>query len=927
MSSIWEGLDMAATDIVAERTDSMVTRAKVALAPVTATINGAATAEEFGDRMAVMQTEIDTVVQSVASTPSEVIEVHARLSREMEDDFEATLQEREAARRTAAAKAVEQRRIARQVAVAKQRMAFRKQGEKTCQGPDGHLHKASKITSKESRRVTAFRNSTDVQVPAQYHHMLDSLEDEGYNSMWVGEVDGYPSPSEYDEAWAAGEDIAHDYWAYAKEGYWFPSMEARTAHEGTAEAILDVISEIEPDPRTTARRKTATCRGCGARPCVNSPHAESCEGNPDKTDKEGAAPKRVPFEMASEQTYEEYDKDGNAHTRDTEWKGTPHSSHQAAGPVDIFGAPTPDVMVGQRVAFDGDNANPPREGQIVSMGSPPGYITIRWDDGSERVTPQAIFTSPRWHIMSGVQATASRRTAATYQFTMRNEGFGVFGFPDAIYEKVTDPGSHYTVQQDGNEYIAVQIELSDEEAERLYGAHPEVGMTKMGGRKQATISPHFKPKEAMPPFGGSRREAATTSPHFKPSVTTMGSKAKENELAVAVVRWANGGSEFAMLDLARTLAEKDDPPSLAVRVLDWDVGTGHGGRIPTEDELLQGALSALGVKTAEINSGYRLGHGGQTSADRASVLEEGRSSRPGRVLAVDGQRQASAAMPHLPGHLDEREQASLRLSGAIHAPYRIKPKDKNASGPFKVVNDKGETKGTHDTWDEARQHQEALYVNVEGAPEMAKRKREEREKAASTRTAAPYTCAHCGLAVGYDRDRNLVSDTGSSNCPLNTSGHSIDQPRTASTATIASRIRRDNPGLPEERVRKITAEVQKRLIMTAETTFEAPPKTTPRPDTGQKPVPPDAPPRDPLPVPEASRHQAASSAVELHTADRETVDKMVRRYAPNSEVKVSAVTDNGRILVAFADEFEAADFSRFMASAGITSDYHGQPHS
>jgi hypothetical protein len=66
--------------------------------------------------------------------------------------------------------------------------------------------------------------------------------------------------------------------------------------------------------------------------------------------------------------------------------------------------------------------------------------------------------------------------------------------------------------------------------------------------------------------------------------------------------------------------------------------------------------------------------------------------------------------------------------GTIHAPYRIIPKDKDVGGPFKVVNDIGEVKGTHDTWDEARQQQEALYAVVPGAAEMAKDKKERRDK-------------------------------------------------------------------------------------------------------------------------------------------------------------------------------------------------------
>lgn len=63
-----------------------------------------------------------------------------------------------------------------------------------------------------------------------------------------------------------------------------------------------------------------------------------------------------------------------------------------------------------------------------------------------------------------------------------------------------------------------------------------------------------------------------------------------------------------------------------------------------------------------------------------------------------------------------------------HAPYRIQ----ESGDGYKVVNDIGETKGTHDTYDEAREHQKALYVNVEGAPEQAER------KSSSMRKGAPF---------------------------------------------------------------------------------------------------------------------------------------------------------------------------------------------
>ena len=74
-----------------------------------------------------------------------------------------------------------------------------------------------------------------------------------------------------------------------------------------------------------------------------------------------------------------------------------------------------------------------------------------------------------------------------------------------------------------------------------------------------------------------------------------------------------------------------------------------------------------------------------------------------------------------------------RHEAEIHAPYRI---EEDGDG-YKVVNDLGETKGTHDTYDEARQHQKALYANVEGAPEMAERKKKQREGAKRPSSLTP----------------------------------------------------------------------------------------------------------------------------------------------------------------------------------------------
>jgi len=54
--------------------------------------------------------------------------------------------------------------------------------------------------------------------------------------------------------------------------------------------------------------------------------------------------------------------------------------------------------------------------------------------------------------------------------------------------------------------------------------------------------------------------------------------------------------------------------------------------------------------------------------------------------------------------------------GGAHGPYRIQ----ESGGGFDVVNDNGEVKGHHETRDQAREQQKALYVNVPEAQEQAK---------------------------------------------------------------------------------------------------------------------------------------------------------------------------------------------------------------
>ena len=52
----------------------------------------------------------------------------------------------------------------------------------------------------------------------------------------------------------------------------------------------------------------------------------------------------------------------------------------------------------------------------------------------------------------------------------------------------------------------------------------------------------------------------------------------------------------------------------------------------------------------------------------------------------------------------------------VHGPYRIE----ESGGGFDVVNDLGESKGHHETRDQAREQQKALYVNIPEAQEQAK---------------------------------------------------------------------------------------------------------------------------------------------------------------------------------------------------------------
>lgn len=63
-------------------------------------------------------------------------------------------------------------------------------------------------------------NKTNINIPKKYAGMIELVEKDG---------DGY--------------------WAYAKEGYWFPVMGCQTAHEYTQKELLAMIRTVEADPR------------------------------------------------------------------------------------------------------------------------------------------------------------------------------------------------------------------------------------------------------------------------------------------------------------------------------------------------------------------------------------------------------------------------------------------------------------------------------------------------------------------------------------------------------------------------------------------------------------------------------------------------------------------------------------------------------
>jgi len=70
---------------------------------------------------------------------------------------------------------------------------------------------------------------------------------------------------------------------------------------------------------------------------------------------------------------------------------------------------------------------------------------------------------------------------------------------------------------------------------------------------------------------------------------------------------------------------------------------------------------------------------------------------------------------------DESEKKNSMLhtapGGGVHGPYRIE----ESGGGFDVVNSQGESKGHHETREQAREQQKALYVNIPEAQEQAKK--------------------------------------------------------------------------------------------------------------------------------------------------------------------------------------------------------------
>lgn len=95
------------------------------------------------------------------------------------------------------------------------------------------------------------------------------------------------------------------------------------------------------------------------------------------------------------------------------------------------------------------------------------------------------------------------------------------------------------------------------------------------------------------------------------------------------------------------------------------------------------------------------------------------------------------------------KQASLHTApgGGPHAPYNVERR----GDKWVVVNDLGEVKGTHDSKEEAREQQKALYANVPGASEQAEKKAAAYEPTGETFTSP---CDTCGQPVVFEWMKN-----------------------------------------------------------------------------------------------------------------------------------------------------------------------------
>lgn len=172
----------------------------------------------------------------------------------------------------------------------------------------------------------------------------------------------------------------------------------------------------------------------------------------------------------------------------------------------------------------------------------------------------------------------------------------------------------------------------------------------------------------------------------------------------------------------------------------WDEDPGVGGSYWSSRH----ALNDADIYTQEMADASTIGASGLCIACEEPLdpydPKWGRTpEQADRLFALYG-----PPAPHEPYHQSCLNETfgltGVRRTAEEHAPYHIEPKDKDAAGPFKVVNDKGDVKGTHDTWDQARSQQKALYKNVPGAAESAEK------KSSSRRVATPRDSNLRGVA-------------------------------------------------------------------------------------------------------------------------------------------------------------------------------------